>query len=164
MKRMKGKAAVKSFVPTMWWNNSRRSISLFALVSGTKSLQRRAAYFLATRSFLCNVVLVSAESIGQKYRPFWVSVSVSDLNQNSGFSLTLIGVYECIWGNVSLELILTHYVFPKESQPLATCCHSITNVVQKSCCPPVLSEILGITSRSNKQAKKKVNVCNCCHL
>ena len=27
--------------------------------------------------------------IGWKYCPIWVSVSVSDLNQNSGFSLTL---------------------------------------------------------------------------
>ena len=27
--------------------------------------------------------------IGRKYRPMWISVSVSDLNQNSGFSRTL---------------------------------------------------------------------------
>ena len=27
--------------------------------------------------------------IGQKYQPVWVSVSVLDLNQNSGFSRTL---------------------------------------------------------------------------
>ena len=32
------------------------------------------------------LVTVSA----RKYQPFWVSVSISDLNQNSGFSLTLI--------------------------------------------------------------------------
>ena len=28
-------------------------------------------------------------SIARKYRPIWVSVSVSDLNQNSGFRRTL---------------------------------------------------------------------------
>ena len=28
--------------------------------------------------------------IGRKYNPIWVSVSVSDLNQNSGFGRTLI--------------------------------------------------------------------------
>ena len=28
--------------------------------------------------------------IGRKYRPIWVSVSVSDLDQNSGFGRTLI--------------------------------------------------------------------------
>ena len=28
--------------------------------------------------------------IGQKYLPIWVSVSVSDLNQNSGFGRTLL--------------------------------------------------------------------------
>ena len=31
-------------------------------------------------------------SIGQKYQPIWVSVSVSDLNQNSGFGRTLLVV------------------------------------------------------------------------
>ena len=33
----------------------------------------------------------SLELVGQKYQPIWVSVSVSDLNQNSGFSRTLGG-------------------------------------------------------------------------
>ena len=32
-------------------------------------------------------------NIGRKYRPIWVSVSVSDLNQNSGFGRTLVDTY-----------------------------------------------------------------------
>ena len=34
--------------------------------------------------------------IGRKYRPIWVSVSVSDLNQNSGFGRTLLTSVELL--------------------------------------------------------------------
>ena len=36
------------------------------------------------------LVMVSAKSIGRKFRTIWVSVSVLDLNQNSGFSHSLV--------------------------------------------------------------------------
>ena len=44
--------------------------------------------------------------IGQKYLPIWVSVSVSDLNQNSGFGRTLIhSPYHCYSTLMLLTLI-----------------------------------------------------------
>ena len=45
---------------------------------------------LVTGFSLWNLVSVSVAVSAWKYRPIWVSVSVSDLNQNSGFGRTLV--------------------------------------------------------------------------
>ena len=45
---------------------------------------------LATGFFPWNLVSVSVMVSARKYRPIWVSVLVSDLNQNSGFGRTLM--------------------------------------------------------------------------
>ena len=59
------------------------------LVLGALLWWKKYLMLLVTRFSLENVVSVSATVSAEKYLPIWVSVSVSDLNQNSGFGCTL---------------------------------------------------------------------------